>query len=68
MDSPLAHWKEKANSTPDEEWVALQQVVYKTAKTYLGKLDRKHQDWLDPNDQKLQTLMSITDQAHLRVL
>ncbi|KAK2193867.1 hypothetical protein NP493_5g17065 [Ridgeia piscesae] len=32
-----------------------QQVVYNTVKTYLGKPDRKHQDWFDPNDQELQT-------------
>ena len=64
----LAQWEEKENSTPDEEWAALQQIVYNTAKTYLGKPDRKHQDWFDPNDQKLQTLMSRRDQAHQRVL
>ena len=68
MDSALAHWEEKENSTPDEEWAALQQVVYNTAKTYLGKPDRKHQDLFDPNDQELQTLMSRRDQAHQRVL
>ena len=49
MDSALAQWEEKENSTPDKEWAALQQVVYNTAKTYLGKPDRKNQDWFDPN-------------------
>ena len=44
MDSALAQWEGKENSTPDEEWAALQQVVYNTAKTYLGKPDRKKQD------------------------
>ena len=68
MDSALAQWEEKENTTPDEKWAALQQVVYNTAKTYLGKPDRKHQDWFDPNDQELQTLMSRRDQAHQRVL
>ena len=68
MYSALAQWEEKENSTPDEEWAALQQVVYNTAKTYLGKPDRKHQDWFDPNDQELHTLMSRRDQAHQRVL
>ena len=68
MDSALAQWEEKENSTPDEEWAALQQVVYNTAKTYLGKPDIKHQDWFDPNDQELQTFMSRRDQAHQRVL
>ena len=68
MDSALAQWEEEENSTPDDEWTALQQVVYNTAKTYLGKPDRKHQDWFDPNDQELHTLMSRRDQAHQRVL
>ena len=53
MESALAQWEEKESSTPDEEWAALQQVVYNTAKTYLCKPERKHQDWVDPNDQEL---------------
>ena len=68
MDSALAQWEEKENSTSDEEWAALQQVVYNTAKTYLGKPDRKNHDWFDPNDQELQILMNRRDQAHERVL
>ncbi|KAK2160595.1 hypothetical protein NP493_1637g00009 [Ridgeia piscesae] len=68
MDSALAQWEEKEISIPDEEWAALQQVVYNTAKTYLGKPDSKHQDCFDPNNQELQTLMSKRDQAHQRVL
>ena len=47
MDSALAQWEEKESSTPDEEWAALQQVAYNTAKTYLGTPDRKYQDWFD---------------------
>ena len=68
MDSALAQWEEKENSTPDKEWASLQQVVYNTAKTYLGKPDRKNQDWFDLNDQELQILMSRREQAHQRVL
>ena len=68
MDSALVQWEGKENSTPVEEWAALQQVVYKTAKTYIGKPDRKHQEWFDSNDQEQQTLMSRRDQAHQRVL
>ena len=52
MDSALAQWDDKETSTPDKEWAALQQVVYNTAKTYIGKPNRKHQDWFDPNDQE----------------
>ena len=67
-NSALAQWEENDNSTPDEEWAALEQVVYIAAKTYLGKPDRKHQDWFDPNDPELQTLTSRRDQAHQSVL
>ena len=42
MNSALAQWEEKESSTPDEEWAALQQVVYNTAKTYLSKPDKKN--------------------------
>ena len=59
MDSAIA---------PDEKWAALQQVVYNIAKTYLGKPDRKHQDWFDPNDQELHTFMGRRGHAHQRVL
>ena len=68
MDSALAHWEVKENSSLDKEWAAAQQVVYNTANTYLGKPDRKHQDWFDPNDQELQILMSRRDQALKKVL
>ena len=67
MGSALAQWEEKENSTQDDKWAALQQVVYNTAKTYLVKPDRKHQDWFDPNDQELHTLMTRRDQAHQSV-
>ncbi|KAK2151440.1 hypothetical protein NP493_2622g00010 [Ridgeia piscesae] len=63
-DRVLTQWEEKENSKPHEEWAALQQVVYNTAKTYLGKPDRKHQDCFDPNDQELQTPIRRRDQAH----
>ena len=56
MDSALAQWEEKENSIPDEEWAAVQQILYNTAKAYLGKPDRTHKE--------LQTLMSRRDQAH----
>ena len=39
-----------------------------TAKAYLGKYEKKHQDWFDPNDQILRNLMAKRDQAHQIVL
>ena len=69
MDSTLAQWgrRKTQNQTRNGQF-DLQQVVYNTAKTYIGKPDRKHQDWFNPNDQELQTLMSRRDQSHQRVL
>ena len=40
----------------------------KTPKTYLGKYDKKHQDWFDSNNQMLRDLMAERDQTHQRVL
>ena len=54
MDSALAQWEEK--ETQHQEWAALQQVVYNTAKTYLGKPDRKPQDWFDPTTRSYKLL------------
>lgn len=55
-------------STVDQEWAALQQVVYNTTKTSLGKPSRRHQDWFDPDDQTLIQLLNKRDQAHQKVL
>ena len=56
------------DSTQYQEWTAVHQVVYNTAKTYIGKPDRKHQDWFDSNDRELQTLMNRRDQVNQIVL
>ena len=48
------------------------QLIYRSYTTHsrhiLAKPDRKHQNWFDPNDQELQTLISGRDQAYQRVL
>ena len=49
-------------------WNSFQQVVYDTAKSYLGKHDKKHQDWFDPHDQMLRDLLAKRGQAHQRVM
>ena len=55
MDNTLAQSSED-NETPC--WTSFQQVVYNTAKASLGKHEKKHQDWFDPNDQILRDLMA----------
>ena len=65
IDNALAQSSED-NDTPC--WTSFQQVVYDTAKTSLGKHEKKHQDWFDPNGQILRDLMAKRDQAHQRLL
>ena len=56
----------KYNSNGELLLAALQQVVYNTAETYIGKPERKYQVWFDLNDHEQQTLMSR--KTHQRVL
>ena len=64
VDSVLAQWVEKESSHETRNG----QLCSRSYTTYLGKAERKHQNWLDPNDQELQTLMSRRNKAHQRVL
>ena len=68
MDSAITNLDYSNCPTPEESWKALQQTVYSTAKTCLGKPDRKHQDWFDPSDQKLRDLLVKRDKAHQKVI
>ena len=65
MDNVLAQLSED-NEIPC--WTSFQQFVYDTAKASLGKHEKKHQDWFDPNNQILRDLMAKRDQPHQRVL
>ena len=49
-------------------WTSFQQVVYDTTKVFIGKHEKKHQDWFYPNDQMLRELMAKRDQTHQSVL
>jgi hypothetical protein len=52
----------------DRMWTSLSKVVYETARNTLGKRERKHQDWFDPEDSELQLLIQRRNEAHQRVL
>ena len=65
MDNALGKSSEDNDITC---WNSFQQVVYDTAKASLGKHEKKHQDWFDPNDQILRDLLAKRYQAHQRVL
>ena len=55
MDNALAQSSEYNKTLC---WTSFQQVVYNTAKASLGKHDKKHQDWFDPNYQIPRDLIS----------
>ena len=61
IDNALAQSSED-NDTPCG--TSFQQIVYDTAKASLGKHEKKHQDWFDPNDHILRDLMAKRDQAY----
>ncbi|KAK2174507.1 hypothetical protein NP493_798g01020 [Ridgeia piscesae] len=65
MDSALAQWEDKESSTPDEERAALQQVVYNTAKTYLGLVQPQQPGAPDSYEQKRPSPPeSVANQEH----
>ncbi|KAJ1161762.1 hypothetical protein NDU88_002243 [Pleurodeles waltl] len=41
----------------EEDWAAFRDVVYNTAIAHLDQNTRKHQDWLDDNDEDIQILL-----------
>ncbi|KAI8501811.1 hypothetical protein Bbelb_202230 [Branchiostoma belcheri] len=45
----------------EEDWTALKEVLYNTARSHLGLQTRKHQDWFDENDEDIQKLL---DEKH----
>ena len=61
MDNALAQSSEDNKTLC---WTSFQKVVYDTAKSYLGKHEKKHQDWFDTNEQCLRDLMAKRDQTH----
>ena len=62
MDSNLSSLGER-DAGVEENWKQLRDVVYDTAKSVLGKPDRKHQDWFDEYDERLQQLIETRNKA-----
>ena len=68
MEKALATWGVQEGMTVDQTWASLSKVVYDTASNTLGKPERKHQDWFDPEDSELLILMKKRDETHQCVL
>ena len=48
---------ELRSDDPDENWTVFRDIVYSSAMDSLGRVTRKHQDWFDENDEKIQGLL-----------
>ena len=68
MEKALATWGVQEGMTVDQTWASLSKVVYDTARNTLGKPERKHQDWFDPEDSELLILMKKRHETHQHVL
>ncbi|XP_030849691.1 uncharacterized protein LOC115927674 [Strongylocentrotus purpuratus] len=68
MEKALATWGVQEGMAVDQTWASLSKVVYDTASNTLGKPERKHQDWFDPEDSELLILMKKRNETHQRVL
>jgi hypothetical protein len=68
MDSAMVDWRVQEEMGVDQAWASLSQIVYETASNTLGKPERKHQDWFNTEDPKLQLLLQKRDETHQRVL
>ena len=49
---------------PEENWTDFHKMVHSSAATTLGHPSRKHQDWFDENDDKIQRLLGEKQRLH----
>ena len=48
----------------DESWTVFRDTIHSSAMDSLGPVSRKHQDWFDENDKKIQGLLEEKHQKH----
>ena len=56
------------NTDVELQWKALRMVVYNTAEKVYEKLKRKHQDWFDETDKRLNDLLQQRNNARINIL
>ena len=57
LDHKLRHLHNNSDQGIEEQWAALRDVIYETALTHVGVVERRHQDWFDENDPEIRTLL-----------
>ena len=55
---------ELRSDDPEENWTVFRDTVHSSAMDSLGPVSRKHQDWLDENDEEIQGLLEEKQQKH----
>ena len=53
-----------SSEIPEENWTVFHKTVHSSAATTLGHPSRKHQDWFDENDDKIQRLLEEKHRLH----
>lgn len=53
------------NTSVEEEWETLKNLVYTSSSEKLGLVKRKHQDWFDENDVQIKSLLDKKHRLHL---
>ena len=57
LDHKLRHLHNNSDQGIEEQWAALRDVIYETALTHVGVVERRHQDWFDENYPEIRTLL-----------
>ena len=53
-----------SSENPEENWTVFHKTVHSSPATTLGHPSRKHQDWFDENDYKIQRLLEEKHRLH----
>ena len=68
LDNKLPPPNTDPHADVEAEWVRLRDAVYAAASDVVGPTTRKHQDWFDDNNSRIQTLLEQKHRLHRALL
>ena len=68
LDSKLPPLNTDTHADVEAEWALFRDAVYTAAADVLGPITRKHQDWFDDNNSRIQILLEEKHQLHRALL